>query len=92
MFRDGSVKLSLKAMIVAGALVKAGAFLFISLMNLILRPYGGAYLAILSSLYPGYDPVSGPIGIIVGTLYSLLVGALAGLLFGCLYNFCTEHT
>ena len=92
MFRDGSVKLSLKAMIIAGALFKVIVFLFISLMNLILRPYGGAYLAILSSLYPGYDPVSGPIGIIVGTLYSLLVGALAGLLFGCLYNFCTEHT
>ena len=86
------MKLSLKAIIVAGALFQAGAFLFISLMNLILRPYGGSYLAILSSLYPGYDPVSGAIGIIIGTLYSLLVGALAGLLFGCLYNFFTEHT
>lgn len=81
------MSLSLKAMIAAGAVFKAGAFLFISLMNLILRPYGGAYLAILSSLYPGYDPVSGPIGMIVGTLYSLLAGALGGLLFGCLYNF-----
>ena len=79
--------LSLKAMIIAGALFKAVVFLFISLMNLLLRPYGGAYLAILSSLYPGYDPVSGPIGMIVGTLYSLLAGALGGLLFGCLYNF-----
>lgn len=79
--------LSLKAMIIAGALFKAVVFLFISLMNLILRPYGGAYLAILSSLYPGYDPVSGPIGMIVGTLYSLLAGALGGLLFGGLYNF-----
>ena len=48
------MKLSLKAMIVAGALFKGVVFLFISLMNLILRPYGGAYLAILSSLYPGY--------------------------------------
>ena len=86
------MKLSLKAMIVAGALFKAGAFLFISLMNLIVRPYGGSYLVILMSLYPGYDPVSGPIGIVVGTLYSLLAGALAGLLFGCLYNFFSEHT
>jgi hypothetical protein len=40
----------------------------------------------LTSLYPGYDPVSGPIGIIVGTSYSLPAGALAGLLFGWLYN------
>jgi hypothetical protein len=80
------MKLSLTAMIIAGALFKAIGFLFISLMNLLLRPYGGAYLALLSSLYPGYDPVSGPVGIIVGTLYSLTAGALAGFLFGGIYN------
>jgi hypothetical protein len=62
------MKLSLNAMIIAGAAV----FLFISVMNLILRPYGGVYLAMLTSLYPGYDPVNVPIALIVGTLYSLL--------------------
>jgi hypothetical protein len=84
------MKLSLKSMVIAGASFKAIAFLFIALMNLIVRPYGGAYLAMLTSVYPGYDPVSGPIGIIVGTLYSLLAGAFAGLLFGGLYNFFAE--
>jgi hypothetical protein len=86
------MKLSLKSMIIAGALFKALCFLFISLLNLILRPYGGAYLAILISLYPGYDPVSVPIGMIVGTFYSLLAGGLAGLLFGWLYNFFAERS
>jgi hypothetical protein len=81
------LKLSLGAMVIAGALFKAAGFLFISLMNLLFRPYGGAYLALLTSIYPGYDPVSGPLGILVGTFYSLLAGALAGLLFGWLYNF-----
>jgi hypothetical protein len=81
------MKLSIKALILAGALFQATCFLFISLLNLIVRPYGGAYLAMLTSLYPGYDPVSGAIGVIVGTLYSLLGGALAGLVFGWLYNF-----
>jgi len=85
------MKLSLKAMIIAGALFKAVVFLFISLMNLVLRPYGGAYLAMLSSLYPGYDPVSVPIALVVGTLYSLLAGGFAGLLFGWLYNFFTAR-
>jgi hypothetical protein len=84
------MKLSLKAMILAGALLKASGFLFLSLMNLVFRPYGGAYLALLTSVYPGYDPVSGPMGIIVGTLYSLIAGALAGLLFGWTYNFFAE--
>jgi hypothetical protein len=81
------MKLSLKATIIAGALFKAIAFLFISFLNLAFRPYGGAYLALFTSIYPGYDPVSGPIGMILGTFYSLIAGALAGLLFGWLYNF-----
>jgi hypothetical protein len=86
------MKLSLKSMVIAGALFKTICFLFISLMNLVLRPYGGAYLAMLMSLYPGYDPVSVPIGMIVGTFYSLLAGGLAGLLFGWLYNFFAERS
>ena len=85
------MKLSLKSMIIAGALFKGIAFLFVSLMNLVLRPYGGAYLALLTSFYPGYDPISVPIGMIVGTFYSLLAGALAGFVFGWLYNFFTER-
>jgi hypothetical protein len=86
------MKLSLKSMIIAGALFKAVVFLFISLLNLVLRPYGGAYLALLTSLYPGYDPLSIPLGIIVGTLYSLIAGALAGLLFGWLYNLFADRS
>ena len=85
-----AMKLSIKSMIIAGALFKAGAFLFISLLNLVLRPYGGAYLALLTSLYPGHDPLILPLGIIVGTLYSLVAGALAGLFFGWLYNFFAD--
>jgi predicted ABC-type sugar transport system permease subunit len=81
------MKLSIRAMIIAGALFKTASFLFISLMNLVLQPYGGAYLAMLGSLYPGYDPVNVPVAMIVGTLYSFLAGALAGLLFGSFYNF-----
>jgi hypothetical protein len=86
------MKLSLKSMIIAGALFKTICFLFVSLLNLVLRPYGGAYLAILISLYPGYDPISIPVGMIVGTLYSLLAGGLAGLLFGWLYNFFADRS
>ena len=81
---------SVKALIIAGALFKLICFLFVSVLNLVLRPYGGAYLALLSSLYPGYDPVNVPAGIIIGSLYSLLAGAVAGLLFGWLYNFFAE--
>jgi hypothetical protein len=86
------MKLSLKSLVLAGALSKAAVFLFVALMNLLAPPYGGAYLAMMPSVYPGYDPMSGPIGIILGTLYSLLAGALAGLLFGGLYNCIAEKS
>jgi ABC-type phosphate transport system permease subunit len=84
------MKLSLRSIVIAGALFKAIGFLFVSLLNVILRPYGGAYLALLASLYPGYDPISGVVGIIVGTFYSLLAGAVAGFVFGVFYNFFRE--
>jgi hypothetical protein len=75
---------------IACAFVKALAFLFVSLLNLILPPYGGTLLALLMSVYPGYDPLTGPISIIVGTLYALVGGAIAGALFGWLYNVCVD--
>ena len=80
------MKLSIKSLVIAAALLKALCFLFVSLLNLILPPYGGAYLALLTSLYVGYDPMAGPIGVLVGTLYSLIAGGVAGALFGWLYN------
>ena len=84
------MKLSVKSLVIAAAFLKALCFLFVSLLNLILPPYGGALLALLSSLYLGYDPTAGPISLLVGTLYSLIAGAVAGGLFGWLYNSLVE--
>jgi hypothetical protein len=84
------VKLSVKSLVIAAALLKALCFLFVSLLNLLLPPYGGALLALLSSLYLGYDPTAGPISLLVGTFYSLIAGAVAGGLFGWLYNSLVE--
>ena len=85
------MKLSVKALIIAAALFKAVVFLFVSLLNSILPPYGGQYLAMLTFLYPGYDPTTGPISIIVGTFYALLAGGVAGALLGWLYNYFCER-
>jgi hypothetical protein len=80
------MKLSVKALTIAAALVNAISFLFVSLMNLILPPYGGAFLVLMTSLYFGYDPTTGPISIVIGTLYALLSGAVTGALLAWLYN------
>jgi hypothetical protein len=84
------VTLSVKSLVIAAALLKALCFLFVSLLNLVLPPYGGAFLALLTSVYLGYDPTAGPISVLVGTLYSLIAGAVAGALFGWLYNSLVE--
>ena len=52
------MKLSVKSLVIAAALLTALCFLFVSLLNLILPPYGGAFLALLTSLYVGYDPMA----------------------------------
>jgi hypothetical protein len=88
--QGGNVKLSVKSLVIAAALLKALCFLFVSLLNLVLPPYGGAFLALLTSVYLGYDPTAGPISVLVGTLYSLIAGAVAGALFGWLYNSFVE--
>jgi hypothetical protein len=43
-------------------------------------------LAILTSLYPGYDPVENPLSIVIGALYALIAGAIKGALLAWLYN------
>jgi len=79
-------RLSVKSVMIAGALLKAIGFLFIALMNLILPPYGGPFLALLSSVYLGYDAATGPLSVLIGTLYALIAGGIAGAIFGWLYN------
>jgi hypothetical protein len=88
--QGGNMKLSIKSLVIAAALLTALCFLFVSLLNLILPPYGGSLLALLTSLYLGYDPMAGLISVLVGTLYSLISGAVAGGLFGWLYNSFVE--
>ena len=79
-------RLSVKSAMIAGALLKAIGFLFVALMNLIQPPYGGPFLGVLSSVYLGYDAATGPLSVLIGTLYALIAGSVAGAIFGWLYN------
>ncbi|HEU4342405.1 MAG TPA: hypothetical protein VFU31_12610 [Candidatus Binatia bacterium] len=80
------MKLSVKALILAGALGKALSFLFVALLNVIWPPYGGAYLGMMTSVYPGYRPETGPLSVVIGLLYAFAAGGFAGAIFGWLYN------
>jgi hypothetical protein len=84
------MKLSVRALTIACGLLAAISFFFVALMNLLLAGYGGAHLAVLISLYPGYDPAAGPLSIILGALYASVSGAVSGALLAWLYNLFVE--
>ena len=81
------MKLNIKALMIALAILWAGAVFIVGVANLIWPGYGKAFLLILASIYPGYK-ASGLFGdMIAGSLYALVDGAIAGLILGWLYNF-----
>jgi hypothetical protein len=81
------MKLNIKALMIALAILWAGAVFIVGVANLIWPDYGKAFLLILASIYPGYK-ASGLFGdMIAGSLYALVDGAIAGLILGWLYNF-----
>ena len=80
------MKLNLKALTIAFAILSAGAVFIVGVANLIWPGYGKAFLQMLASIYPGYK-ASGLFGdMIAGSLYALVDGAIAGLILGWLYN------
>ncbi|NIR46375.1 MAG: hypothetical protein GWN99_18190 [Gemmatimonadetes bacterium] len=79
------MKLSIRAVSLAFGIVWGAAVLLVGLAHLIWPGYGSAFLALLESIYPGYD-VGGFGSVIVGTLYALVDGAVGGAVFAWLYN------
>ena len=80
------MKLNLKALTIAFAILSAGAVFIVGVANLIWPGYGKAFLLMLASIYPGYK-ASGLFGdMIAGSLYALVDGAIIGFILGWLYN------
>ena len=77
--------LSLKGLTIACALVWAGCLFFVGMANLV-SPYGGNFLQMMSSVYPGFHASRNVADVLIGTGYALVDGAIAGFVFGWLYN------
>ena len=67
------------------------AILVVASANAIWPNYGGAFLELAASMYPGYHPSPAIGSVITGTLYGLVDGAIAGAVFGWLYNFLSRQ-
>ncbi len=79
------MKLNIKALAIASGILWGSAMLFTGLANMMWPGYGAAFLAAISSIYPGYEP-GGLAQVINGTLYAVVDGAIGGAIFGWIYN------
>lgn len=80
------MRLDVKALALAGALLWGGALLLVGLAHLAVPGYGAAFLGVMASVYPGFGVPSGVGGVLVGTVWGLVDGALSGMVLAWLYN------
>ena len=80
------LKLSVKGMAAACAILWGGAVFFGGLIHMFRPSYGGAFLAFAASIYPGYSPEGGFVGVLVGTAYALIDAGIGGALLAWIHN------
>lgn len=80
------MKINLKALGFTIGLLWGGAVFLVGFGNLVFSGYGGAFLNVVASLYPGYKAIPTIGNVIVGTLYALADGFIGGLIAGWIYN------
>lgn len=80
------MQLSLKGTAIASGLLWGCGIFVAGLLNLTNANYAGAFLQVMSSLYPGFHASHAFGDVIVGTLYGVLDGGFAGLIFAWLCN------
>jgi len=79
------MQLNPKALACASGLCWGGAILLTGMAHEIWPTYGGSFLDLAASIYPGFH-VGGFGQVIVGTLYGVLDGAVCGALLAWIYN------
>lgn len=79
------MRLDPKSLAFALGVVWGAAILLTGVAHEVWPPYGGSFLDLAASIYPGFH-VGGFGQVIVGTLYGSLDGALGGAILAWLYN------
>lgn len=80
------MKVSLKAITLSSAILWGLAMLLVGLIHMAEPSYGGDFLRLMSSVYPGADTAPTLGRVAIGTLYGFADGAVAGFIFGLLYD------
>ncbi len=80
------MRLSTKAMAIAGGLLWGGALLLVGLLHMARPGYGTEFLRMTGSVYPWFHGASSAGDVLVGAVDGLVDGTIAGFVFGWLYN------
>ena len=80
------MRVSLKAITLSSAILWGSSMLFVGLIHMAAPSYGGDFLRIMSSVYPGADTAPTLGRVLLGTAYGFVDGAFAGAIFGWLYG------
>ena len=83
------MKFDIRALALAIAVFWGGAIFITGVANLVSPGYGGAFLQVLASIYPGYSGAASFGQVVIATLYGLVDGAIGGAFFAWLYNWLT---
>lgn len=84
------MKLSVKGLAIAAAIMWSIALLILGSANLLFPGYASNFLDIIGSVYPGYHPGTGIASVVIGALYGLVDAAIGGAIFAWLYNLFAE--
>lgn len=71
---------------IAGSVTMGALVLFVTLANLALPPYGDGFLAVLASIYPGYEAEANLPSIALVTGYAIVDGAILGFAVSWIHN------
>lgn len=82
---------SVKAMTCSASLLWGACMLVVGAVNLVDASYGGDFLRMMNSIYPGADATRTAGSVLLGAVYGVLDGAVGGFLFGSLYSFFTRQ-
>lgn len=80
------MRVSIKAIALASALLWSCCLLLVGLMNLADPHYGGEFLRMMSSVYPGADTTRTFGRVLLGAIYGFIDGGVVGSLFAWLYK------